>query len=110
MRFYVCERDCQVGEVVDVERMSSNACVDFCSGRGRHCNTAVISHCENGQYNVQYYDMEESREIMQAMYDGQLKSHLQRRQNNNNHHQHRQQMSGMMNNGDDQLRELTQLT
>lgn len=108
MRFYVCERDCQVGEVVDVERMSSNACVDFCTGRGRNCNTAVISHCENGQYNIQYYDMEESREVMRAMHDGQLRSHLQRRQNNNGNN--RQQQNGMMNNGDDQLRELTQLT
>lgn len=107
MRFYVCERDCQVGEVMDVECMSSMACVDFCNGRGRDCNTAVISHCETGQYNVQYYNMEESREVMQAMHDGRLRSHLQRSQNNNSNNRHQQ--DSMMNN-DDQLRELTQLT
>lgn len=110
MRFYICERDCQVGEIIDAERMSSHACVDFCSGRGRNNNTAVISHSENGEYTIQYYDQEETRDVMQAVHDGQLRSHIQRRKHNQHNHHHQQHNNGNMNNNDEQLRELTQLT
>lgn len=129
MRFYISEQECQVGEIIDIQRTSSYACVDFNNSRGRD-NTAVITHRENGEYTIQYCDQEESREVLQAVYDGQLRSHLQRRQNNNgnnndhhnNHNNNNNNNNRLRNNGngnnnnnnnnnnDDQLRELTQLT
>lgn len=91
MRFYVAEQRCQTGEVIDCERLPSRAVVNFESGNGRQNHTAVISHNEHGEYQVQYFDQNESRDVLQAACDEQLRSHIERRSSNQNNNQRNNQ-------------------
>lgn len=114
MRFCVAEQRCQTGEVVDYERMSSCAVVNFESGSGRQNNTAVISHDGRGEYRVQYFDQNECRDVLQAAVDGQLRSHIERHSNNQNNNNNNMRSNNHQDqnnnqNNDNQLRELTEL-
>lgn len=94
MRFMVCQMMCQTGEVVNTQSMTQKCMVDFTCGKGRFCNTAVVQQDESGQCMVTYYSQMEAAEVMQAVRDGQLRSHVQKRAGSN----------------DDSMRELTRLT
>lgn len=94
MRFQICQMLCQTGEIVNTQSMSQQAMIDFTCGSGRDCNTAVVQQDERGHFMVSYYTQMEAADVMQAVRDGQLRNHVQKRAGSN----------------DDNLRELTRLT